>query len=121
MATHLVGKVDEFGDRDRKVVQIGDAVIGVFRLGEDFHAWYSECPHQGGPICQGRLFNRVIEPIDADGSVHGRTYDETLVNIVCPWHGYEYDLRTGRHPGNPSIRLKPAEVRVADGEVFLDV
>jgi nitrite reductase/ring-hydroxylating ferredoxin subunit len=41
------------------------------------------------------------------------------VNIVCPWHGYEFDLRTGRHPGNPSARLRRVEIRLRDGDVYV--
>ena len=35
-------------------------------------------------------------------------------HVVCPWHGYEFDLDTGRHPGDPRVRLRPIPVRVAD-------
>ena len=46
---------------------------------------------------------------------YGRIYDNDKVNIVCPWHGLEFDIRTGKHPGNPSIGLDPVSVQV-DGE-----
>jgi nitrite reductase (NADH) small subunit len=121
MAGVSVGRVEDFPPEGRKVVSIGDTVVGVFHLHGEFYAWHSECPHQGGPVCQGRLFRRVTEPVAADGTVHGRSYDEEAVNIVCPWHGYEYDVRTGRHPGNPKIRLRPVHVKVEGGEVLLEL
>jgi nitrite reductase/ring-hydroxylating ferredoxin subunit len=43
------------------------------------------------------------------------------MNVVCPWHGYEFDIRTGRHPGNAKVGLRPMKVRVADGDVILTV
>lgn len=121
MASVSIGRIEDFAATAHKVVAVGDTIVGIFCLDGEFYAWHNECPHQGGPVCQGRLFRRVTEPVAADGTVHGRSYDEHAVNIVCPWHGYEYDVRTGRHPGNPSIRLRPVGVQIKDGEVLLDL
>ena len=116
-----VGALSDLEDRGRLVVQVGDIEVGVFRLGEDVVAWENVCAPQGGPVCQGRVINLVVEPLDEDRTSHGRSYDPEKVNIVCPWHGYEYDLRTGRHPGNPEVALRPVSVQVQDGEIFLIV
>jgi hypothetical protein len=40
---------------------------------------------------------------------------------VCPWHGFEFDIRTGKHHGNPRYRLKPIKVRVEDGHVVVSL
>jgi len=40
-------------------------------------------------------------------------------HVVCPWHGYEFDIETGRHPGDPAVRLKPVKVDVRDGQIFI--
>ena len=120
--TILVGKVEDFDDPGKKVVQVGDEEYGVFRLGGDFYAWKNECPHQGGPVCQGRIFKRVIEVIAADKTAHGRDYaDDGRTNIVCPWHGMEFDIRTGEFPGNKEMRLQGARVQVQGGDVLLVV
>ena len=42
-------------------------------------------------------------------------------HIVCPWHGYEFDLATGCHPGDPSMRLTPVSVAIRDGQIFVSV
>ena len=57
METFNVGKIEEFEDKSKKVVTIGDEEVGIFRLGDEFFAWRNICPHQGGPICQGRIFS----------------------------------------------------------------
>ena len=57
----FVANTDEIEDRERVVIVDGSLEIGVFRLGDDFFAWENNCPHSGGPICQGRIMNRVIE------------------------------------------------------------
>ena len=114
-----VGAVEEFEDRSKRVVTVGNAEIGVFRLGDDFHAWRNVCPHQGGPVCQGRLYPLVRENLDDQMKSHGRLYDEDKLNIVCPWHGLEFDIRTGKHPGTSELALDPVTVQVEAGDVYV--
>ncbi len=121
MAEVRVGSVGEFKPRDRKVVVAGGKEVGVFRLGAKFYAWENRCAHAGGPVCQGKIMNRVEEILDADRRSVGMRFSRTKVNIVCPWHGYEYDIRTGCHQGNPSVRLSAVPVKVRDGEVYIVV
>ena len=119
METVRVGAVDEFGDRTKRGVFVGEEEIGVFRLGDEFFAWRNICPHQGGPVCQGRLYQLVRENLDADMKSHGRIYDNEKLNIVCPWHGLEFDIRTGQHPGTSDLALEPAMVQIEAGEVYV--
>ena len=121
MAEVLVGKASEFKPRDRRVVVAEGREVGVFRLGPKFYAWENVCAHAGGPVCQGKLMDRVEETIDAQGRSVGMRFSRTQVNIVCPWHGYEYDIRTGCHQGNPSVRLTPVKVSVKGGMVYIIV
>jgi nitrite reductase/ring-hydroxylating ferredoxin subunit len=115
----LVGEVSAFGERDRKIVVEGDHEIGVFRLGDGFFAWENTCPHMGGPVCQGRILNRVDETIDADGKSQGMRWVEEDVHLICPWHGFEFNLKTGRHPGEPNTKLKGYETVVKEGKVYV--
>ena len=88
----------------------------------EFYAYENNCIHQGGPACQGKIINRVEEVIhETEKTAHGLKFSENDVHIVCPWHGYEYNVRTGRHPGHKNIRLKPFKVDVKDGEVYVVV
>ena len=61
MAELFVGKESEFEDRDRKIIAQGDLEIGVFRVNGDFYAYENNCVHQGGPVCQGKILNKVEE------------------------------------------------------------
>ena len=58
---------------------------------------------------------------ETEKTAHGLKFSETDVHIVCPWHGYEYNVRDGRHPGNKNIRLRPFKVEVKDDEVYVVV
>jgi nitrite reductase (NADH) small subunit len=117
---HL-GSISAFSDPGRKVVDIDGFEIGVFHIEGQFSAYRNICPHMGGPVCQGKILPRVEEEITPDRKSRGLAFSKTQTNIVCPWHGYEFDLRTGRHQGNPQLRLRPLQVRVADGEVFVAI
>ncbi len=122
MVELYVGQVDEFEDRDRKIIAQGDLEIGVFYVDGEFYAYENNCAHQGGPACQGKIINRVEEIIhETEKTAHGLRFSETDVHIVCPWHGFEYNVKTGRHPGSRNVRLKPYPVAVRDGDVYVAV
>lgn len=115
----FVCKSEELKDGDRRLVKKDDKEVGVFRVENDIVAWHNQCAHQGGPVCQGRVFPRVLERLDENRATLGFDYSQEERHIVCPWHGYEYDLRTGRNSGNPSLGLRAAEVVVRDGNVYV--
>lgn len=121
MAELYVGKESEFDERDRKIIAQGDLEIGVFRVDNEFYAYENNCVHQGGPVCQGKILNRVMEVLADDKTSRGLKFSEEDVHIVCPWHGYEYNLKTGRHPGDKNVRMKPYEVKITDGDVYVIV
>lgn len=113
-----VGEFKSFEDGGCRVLKLGELEVGVFRRGSRLIAWENRCPHYGGPVCQGSIFNRVEEVLAADKTARDLKFSKDE-HIVCPWHGYEYNLETGRHPGDPSVRLNRVIVSVRGGEVFL--
>jgi nitrite reductase/ring-hydroxylating ferredoxin subunit len=115
----VVGRADAFSDPGRKVVEVGGAEVGVFHRNGRFTAFENVCPHMGGPVCQGKIIARVSERIAADKTSLGFAFSKDQLNIVCPWHGYEFDIQTGAHQGNPRMRLRPVPVEVVAGEVVI--
>ena len=81
-------------------VQIRGKVYAICNVDGAFHAVSGTCPHRGGPL--------------AHGALHGHT-------IVCPWHAWEFDCRTGQYDFNRDIRLdRPALVQQGDA-IYLDL
>lgn len=119
MGEYRVGSASEIPDGGRKVVQCGQFEIGIFRIRGDLVAWHNSCPHRQGPICQGRIYQRVVEPVDEKGEVRMLQYDEEHLHLVCPWHGYEFDLATGRNAAVRSMGLRKATLRQDGDELYV--
>lgn len=119
MNSVFVCKKSELPPGGRKVVVAAGREIGVFRQGDAFVAWDNVCPHAGGPVCQGKIIRRVEEVIADDKTSQGFRFSPNETNIVCPWHGYEFNIATGRHQGNSAVRLRPCEVKLDGEDVYL--
>jgi nitrite reductase/ring-hydroxylating ferredoxin subunit len=120
MAEVSIGAASEFSDPGRRVVDIDGVEIGVFHLQGEFFAYLNSCPHLDGPACQGLIVPLTTEAVDeASGKSRGRVFSQTRMNVVCPWHGMEFDIRTGEHPSDRRFRLRRVPVRVAGDEVLV--
>ena len=116
MAKYVVATLDEIPPGERKIVSIGGRSIGVFNIAGEFFALRSSCPHQGGPLCEGRLTGFLES--EAPGEYRYTCKGEIL---RCPWHGWEYDVKTGQSWWAPAQkRTRSYEVSVADGAAISD-
>ena len=61
----------------------------------------------------------MVEPVSSDGTVKELAYDQNVTNIVCSWHGYEYDLKTGVNQGSDKLRLRRAKLEEKDGNIYV--
>ena len=113
-----VGREGEFVAGRFTMVAIPGHDIGIVRLRDgQLRAVRNHCPHKGAPICRGIVGGTWLpsEP----GSL---TYDREGEVLACPWHGWEYDLDTGRELFRAvptQLRLYPVAVR--DGQVYVTV
>jgi nitrite reductase/ring-hydroxylating ferredoxin subunit len=121
VAELIIGKASEFPNPGRRVVAVDGAEIGVFCVGGRFTAFENVCPHMGGPVCQGKLIPRVQEVIAGDKTSLGLRFSNDQTNVACPWHGYEFDVQTGRHQGNPHLRLRPVNIEVVGEDLVLTI
>ncbi|MFC6882573.1 MULTISPECIES: Rieske (2Fe-2S) protein [Actinomadura] len=115
----LVGSASDFREGDRKLVQVAGRTVGVFRVEGRFYAYENTCLHQGGPVCEGRYFPKMTAVVTGDGRVLGEKYDESEPHLVCPWHGWEFDLRTGEFCGDRSKKLRSYTVETEGDEVYV--
>ena len=95
MAEQFVAKSSEIKDGERRIVFIGEHEIGVFKEKGEYFAYSNFCLHQGGPACEGLTIAKVEERIMPDKTSRGMYFSDTELHFVCPWHGMEYDMKTG--------------------------
>ncbi len=109
MPKHVVAAVEEIPPGERKIVEIAGRSIGVFNLGGEFFALRNRCPHQGGPLCLGKQSGFIFSsgPGEYEYSRKGEI-------LKCPWHGWEFDIRTGQSWFDPArVRVRQYDVTVA--------
>ena len=108
---HRVARVDEIPPGGRKIVEVAGRSIGVFNIGGEFFAIRNQCPHAGGPLCQGILsgFVRSNEPGEYEYLRRGEF-------VRCPWHQWEFDVKTGQSWFDPvKTRVRRYETSVEPG------
>lgn len=81
-----------------RVVVVQGHPVALFNVDGRIHALSNVCLHRGGPV--------------GEGEVSGAT-------VTCPWHGWEYDVRTGQNTTNPVARLRTFEVRVEGDDILV--
>lgn len=106
---HIVCPVSALPPGSRTIVEVNGLSIGVFNVAGTFYALKNVCPHQGAPLCVGSVRGTTLPSAPGEPYVWGR--DGEILR--CPWHGWEFDLTTGRSIFNPhACRVKAYEVGV---------
>ncbi|HWG04806.1 MAG TPA: Rieske (2Fe-2S) protein [Beijerinckiaceae bacterium] len=119
MTEQFVGRASEIKDGDRQIVRIGDAEVGIFKDAGEFYAYSNYCLHQGGPACEGLMIAGVEERLREDKTSLGLFFSESQMHFVCPWHGYEYDMKTGGCVSDRRLKLKRYKVIERSGDIYV--
>jgi nitrite reductase (NADH) small subunit len=93
-----VAEVADVPDGQGRVVDVAGRTLAIFNVGGRFYAIDNTCPHRGGPLGEG----------DIEGSL-----------VICPWHGWRWDVTTGANANNPAVRVACFPVSVEAGSVFV--
>jgi nitrite reductase (NADH) small subunit len=111
-----VGALADFPDPSVTVVEAGGREVGVVRWQGEVYALANLCTHQRGPLCRGALSGRLTSA--APGTME--VSDDTPV-IACPWHGWEFDVRTGRALWDERYAVRTYPASVEDDCVVVEV
>jgi len=117
----FVARAGEVAEGDRRLVRAGELVVGVFRIRGHYYAYRNQCVHQGGPVCQGVILGKVNAVLAPDRHVIREDFSDDEIHLVCPWHGYEYDITTGVCAADPRLRLTACQVIERDGSIYVRV
>ena len=91
-----VARVEDIAPGTVTTVYAGEEPVALARVDDEFYATQHACLHLQGPLGEGRLDDHVL---------------------TCPWHGWQYDIRTGENEFDRALQLRTYEVRVEDGDV----
>jgi NAD(P)H-dependent nitrite reductase small subunit len=95
-----VAQANELAPGQGKLVQVDGQPIAIFHVGGRFYAVEACCPHEGGPLAEG-----VIEG----------------TRVICPWHGYDFDLKTGSCGVDPDLRALTYPLKVQNGDILIEM
>lgn len=118
MTRYLVAPVTALPPGGRLLVEAAGKKIILFNLEGDLFGLLNRCPHQGGELCHGTALGLV----EADPAEPGQMrYTREGEILRCPWHGWEFDIRTGKSRAEPGrIRAKTYDVEVKSGSELFD-
>lgn len=108
----VVGTVRELPPGSRRILEVDGQSIGVLNVEGTYYALRNSCPHQGGPVCLGWIggTNLASRPYEL-------VYARENEIIKCPWHGWEFEIATGRSVFNPhKVRVRTYEVTIEGPE-----
>lgn len=116
MAKHVVCRKDELPPSEVKITKTGNIEIGVYNINGEYYALHNKCPHRGAPLCEGRITGLMTGPepgeyeIEREGEI-----------IRCPWHGYEFDIKSGEFVLEPrTVRSMTYDVTVESPDSLQD-
>ncbi len=122
MARHVVAPLSEVPPGTRKLVDAGRRPIVVFNVEGRLYAVSNRCPHAGGPLVAGKLVG-LVEACEPGAYRYSRRNEI----LKCPWHGWEFDLATGKSrcdPDTVSVRAYPVDIEpganVLDGPLAVE-
>jgi nitrite reductase (NADH) small subunit len=75
-------------------------IFAVYNVDGVFHVMDGICPHAGGPLGKGTLCGNIV---------------------TCPWHGWQFDVSTGRHCLNQRLQQTRYEARIEGGKVVAEI
>ena len=116
MPKYVVAPVEDIPPGGRKLFEVRGRPIVIFNLDGEYFGMLDRCPHQGGSLCDGQLIGLV------ESSQPGEYNFSRQNEIVrCPWHGWEFDIRTGQSMCEPDrIKATQYDVGVEAGAVVAE-
>lgn len=112
MRRYVVARADEIPEGGRLLVDVAGRGVGVFKIDGEFYALLNRCPHRSGPLCEGDTIQLVCAPKVGEIHLTGQ------VMLTCPWHAWEFDIKTGQSYWDPArTRGRRYGVEVRPGSV----
>ena len=106
MPLRTISRINEIQDRKPVIVKVDGTVIGIIKDHDKYFAYENICAHQGGPACEGEVMGRMESEVSERGRITSEYVSKENLVVACPWHGVEYDLKTGVCTSNKELTLR---------------
>ena len=117
MTRHIVARTADIPPGSNKVITLEGRDIVVFHANGEFFALLNRCPHAGAPLDKAACIARLTSP---EPGVYQRSRVGELLR--CAWHGWEFEIASGRMLADAQVRARRYPVRVADnGDLVLSL
>lgn len=101
---------------ERRIVQVDGKSIGIFNANGTYYALHNRCPHMAGPLCEGPVTGTARQ------TDHWEFAYERAGEIVrCGWHGWEFDIKTGRCLAVDKMRARIYPIAIENGDVIVQI
>lgn len=94
-----VASVGDIRKGEGRAFFVNNREVAIFNCDGKFYAIDNACKHQGGPLGEGEL----------DGCT-----------VVCPWHGWTYDVRNGQSPDDPDASVAAYPLKVEGDDILIE-
>jgi 3-phenylpropionate/trans-cinnamate dioxygenase ferredoxin subunit len=111
---YVVARADETPPGARRIVTVNGHEIGIFNLNGAYYALLNYCPHRAGPLCHGR-----VRPLVTAEDVYQVAHEREGEVLKCPWHQWEFDIRSGQALYDATLRVRTYEVAQEGEDVVL--
>jgi len=110
---HEAGKADLLPG-ERRIVAINGRSVGIFNVNGEYYALHNRCPHMAGRLCEG--------PITGTTQYTTKTefvYGQENEIVRCGWHGWEFEIQTGKCLVDSRVQAKTFEVLIEENTVLV--
>jgi nitrite reductase/ring-hydroxylating ferredoxin subunit len=116
MARHVIAATADFPPGSRRLVTIDGRAIAIFNVKGEYYAMLNRCPHNGGSLAEG-----VVTGLLQSATPGEYSYARQEEIIRCPWHGWEFDIKTGKSFCSViKARARSYPVRVEPGQTLVE-
>jgi nitrite reductase (NADH) small subunit len=120
MEFYICGK-SELEEKKPYMVNINELIFGVVMVKGQVYAYENRCPHFEGPVCLGDVRGKPREKLNAALETCGEYESDEEFNLICPWHGLEFDVASGQCIPEPAYTLRKFEAYEKDNQVYVKI
>lgn len=117
MMKYEAAEVGEIEVGNCKILNLNGRSIGIYFDGENYHAIRNVCPHEQAELCKGKFTGTTLT-----SKPHEYSYGMEGEILVCPWHGWEFDVKTGKSLADPDrYKVKVYEVSIENNKIMVNI